>query len=175
MVDSMAKVSKSGLLSVLGTFDKQLRHKILLIAVGGTAMTLLGVKASTKDIDFNIPSRIDYNEFNRLYKRISPGVQIDYYGSNMVFSEVLPEDYIDMASDYKAGFKNIRIKILAPVDIVCSKISRSNDADLEDIETCIKAYKIKKPALIKRAKLYERAGSDKVFQDNLKSILATMF
>jgi hypothetical protein len=60
----MPKVSKRQLLSVLGSFDKQLDHKILLIAVGGTAMTLLGVKASTKDIDLNIPNRIDYNEFN---------------------------------------------------------------------------------------------------------------
>ena len=171
----MPRVSKRQLLSVLEPFDKQLSHKILLIAVGGTAMTLLGVKASTKDIDLNIPSRIDYNEFRRLYRKISPGVTIDYYGSNMVFSEVLPTDYTVKASDYKSSFKNIKIKILHPIDIVCSKISRSSDADMEDIESCIKAYKLKKSDVTRRAKLYSRAGSDEVFRSNLKAILENMF
>ncbi len=171
----MSRVSKSGLLSILEPFDEQLRHKILLIAVGGTAMTLLGIKASTKDIDFNIPNKTDYNEFHRLYKRIAPGVEIDHYGSNMVFSEVLPEGYINKASDYKTRFKNIKLKILHPLDIVCSKISRGSDADMEDIETCIKTFKLKKSSIMKRAKLFGRAGSDKMFRTNLAIILENFF
>lgn len=171
----MSRVTKSKLLSILEPFDEQLRHKILLIAVGGTAMTLLGVKASTKDVDFNIPNRTDYNEFHRLYKRIAPGVEIDHWGSNLVFSEVLPTDYIDKASDYKTSFKNIKLKILHPLDIVCSKISRSSDADMEDIETCIKTYKLKKNYVFKRAALYGRAGNDKIFRTNLSIILETLF
>jgi hypothetical protein len=171
----MSRSSKSKLLSILEPFDEQLQHKILLIAVGGTAMTLLGVKASTKDVDFNIPNKTDYNELHRLYKRIAPGVEIDHYGSNMVFSEVLPNDYIDKASDYKTSFKNIKLKVLHPLDIVCSKISRSSDADIEDIATCIKRYKLKKSDLTKRATLYERAGNDKVFSANLGIILETLF
>jgi len=171
----MKRVSKRQLLSVLESFDKRLSKKILLIAVGGTAMTLLGIKASTKDIDFNIPDKTDYNEFRRLYKRISPGVEIDYYGSNMVFSEVLPPDYTDKASDIMLRFKNIKIKVLNPIDIVCSKISRGNDADLEDIRDCIKVYKLKKSDVNKRAKLYSRAESDEMFRTNLKIILESMF
>ncbi|MCL5106250.1 MAG: hypothetical protein M1331_02550 [Candidatus Marsarchaeota archaeon] len=138
-------------------------------------MTLLGIKASTKDIDFNIPNKVDYNEFRRLYKKISPGVTIDYYPSDMVFSEVLLENYIDKASDYKSGFRNIKVKILHPLDFVCSKISRSNEADIEDIKSCIKAYNLKKNAIAKRAGLYVRAGSDEVFRSSLKIILRNLF
>ena len=171
----MTRVTKSKLLSILEPFDGQLHHKILLIAVGGTAMTLLGIKASTKDVDFNIPNRTDYNEFHRLYKRIVPGVEIDHWGSNLVFSEVLPADYIDKASDYKTSFKNIKLKILHPLDIMCSKISRSSDADIEDIETCIKTYKLKKNSITNRAKLYEQVGNDRIFSNNLAIILERFF
>ena len=44
----MLRIIKSELLLTLKSFDEQLNHKILLIAVGGTAMTLLGIKAFTK-------------------------------------------------------------------------------------------------------------------------------
>ncbi|MGC8571821.1 MAG: DUF6036 family nucleotidyltransferase [Candidatus Micrarchaeia archaeon] len=171
----MLEVSKIKLLSVLDAFDRQLLHKILLIAVGGTAMTLLGIKASTKDIDFNIPNKTDYNEFHKLYKKISPGVEIDYYPSNMIFSEALPEDYINKALDFKSNFSNIKIKILNPIDIVCSKISRSSESDIEDIEICIKTYNIKKKDIIERAKQYTRVGNNDIFNNNLKLILETFF
>ncbi len=175
MDDTMQKVSKERLLSVLDPFDKQLHSRILLIAVGGTAMTLLGIKASTKDIDFNIPGKTDFDEFNKLYRKIAPGVTIDYYGSNMVFSEALPKDYIAKASDYKSNFKNIALKVLDPIDIVCSKISRGSDADIEDIRDCIKIYKLKKNRVAVRSKQYSRAGSDRAFKANLKIILETLF
>ena len=56
----MVRVSKTELLGFLDLFDQELDKNIGLIAVGGTAMTLLGIKASTKDIDFNIPSKEDF-------------------------------------------------------------------------------------------------------------------
>ncbi len=174
-VDSMTRVSKTGLLSILYVFDERLPHKILLVAVGGTAMTMLGIKASTKDIDFNIPEKKDYEEFVRLYKAISPGVAIDYYPNNTVFTEVLPEDYLSIASDYKSNFENIRIKVLNPVDIVCSKISRCDEADIEDIKSCIEIYGLKKNEIATRAGLYARAGSDEIFQSNLNFILENLF
>ena len=171
----MSIVSKTGLLQILDAFDRRLSHKILLVAVGGTAMTMLGLKASTKDIDFNIPKRKDYEEFGRLYKIISPGVAIDYYPDNTVFTEVLPEDYLSIASDYESDLKNIKIKVLNPVDIVCSKISRSDEADIEDIKSCIKNYSLKRSVVAARAGLYARAGSDEIFQSNLKFILENLF
>ena len=70
----MARVSEKELLNFLDLFDQELDKNIVLIAVGGTAMTLLGLKASTKDIDFNIPLDEDLEEFERVKNKIKPGI-----------------------------------------------------------------------------------------------------
>ncbi len=171
----MARVSKKELLDFLGLFDQELDRDILLIAVGGTAMTLLGIKASTKDIDFNIPSDDDFKEFNRINDKIKPGVKIDSWSSNMIFSEILPKDYVKLTTEHKTSFKKIDVRVLSPMDIVCSKISRLNDPDAEDIRDCIKFASITKDHLIKRASQYSRAGSDYMFERNLKYIIERMF
>ena len=171
----MERVSKTDLLGFLDLFDQELKRSILLIAVGGTAMTLLGLKSSTKDVDFNIPSEEDYNEFKRIKEKIKPGITIDFWSSNTIFSEILPDNYVGNSTKYKASFKNIDVRILSPIDILCSKISRFNDADREDIKDCIKHAKITKSQLTKRAGQYSRAGSDDIFKQNLEYILENMF
>ena len=171
----MVGVSKKELLEFLDLFDQELDRDIVLIAVGSTAMTLLGLKASTKDIDFNIPSEDDFKEFNRINDKIKPGVKIDSWSSNMIFSEILPEDYVKSAIEYKTSFKKIDVRILSPIDIICSKISRFDEADMEDIRDCIKYANITKDHLTKRASQYSRVGSDDVFEQNLKYIMENMF
>lgn len=159
----------------LESFDEQLGRKIMLIAVGGTAMTLLGIKSSTKDIDFNIPSKGDYKEFRRLMDKIKPGVRIDCWPSNTIFSEVLPDDYTELAAKYRSGFSKIEVRILNPIDIACSKISRLYQDDVEDIKDCIEKFNITKKQLKERAQQFSQAGSGKVFNQNLKYILENMF
>ena len=48
----MYRLDKKLLLDILAEWNHFLRRKVHLIACGGTAMTLLGVKPSTKDVDF---------------------------------------------------------------------------------------------------------------------------
>ena len=45
------------LLDFLGEIDRELPRKIVMVAVGGTAMTLVDAKPSTIDVDFAIPGR----------------------------------------------------------------------------------------------------------------------
>ena len=49
------RLDKNRLLDILGNWNRFLKRKVHLIACGGTAMTLLGVKPSTKDVDFMAP------------------------------------------------------------------------------------------------------------------------
>ena len=42
------------LLDFLGEVDKELSRKIVVVAIGGTAMTLVKAKPSTIDVDFTI-------------------------------------------------------------------------------------------------------------------------
>lgn len=48
------------LLTILQGWNRFLKRKVHLVACGGTAMTLLGVKASTKDVDFMVPVASEY-------------------------------------------------------------------------------------------------------------------
>jgi hypothetical protein len=50
------RLDKKQLLDVLGEWNHFLKRRVHLIACGGTAMTLLDVKASTKDVDFMVPN-----------------------------------------------------------------------------------------------------------------------
>jgi len=58
-------ITKKDLLKWLEDIDAKLKNRITLIAVGGTAMTLLNLKESTIDVDFDI-SRENFNEFKKL-------------------------------------------------------------------------------------------------------------
>jgi hypothetical protein len=49
------RLNKQTLLDELNNWNSFLRRKIHLIACGGTALTLLNIKSSTKDADFMVP------------------------------------------------------------------------------------------------------------------------
>lgn len=50
------------LLDFLEEIDRELEKRITLVAVGGTALTLLGAKRSTIDVDFTVTAD-DYDEY----------------------------------------------------------------------------------------------------------------
>ena len=67
MIQNEYRLDKNELFDNLREWNRFLKRKVHLIACGGTAMTLLGVKASTKDVDFMIP---DIREYNYLTKQL---------------------------------------------------------------------------------------------------------
>lgn len=64
------------LFAFLGEVAKKLDREIQLVAVGGTAMTLLNLKPSTIDIDFTGP-RQDIEDFKRTEESLHHGFRID--------------------------------------------------------------------------------------------------
>jgi peroxiredoxin family protein len=64
------KIDKKALLEILEQWNRFLKRRVHLIACGGTAMTLLGVKASTKDVDFMIPRLAEYNYLINMLKKL---------------------------------------------------------------------------------------------------------
>jgi len=61
------RLGKEQLLDIMVEWNRFLKRRVHLIACGGTAMTLLGVKPSTKDVDFMIPN---IKEFTYLTKQL---------------------------------------------------------------------------------------------------------
>ncbi len=101
------------LLEFLEQVDKQLEKSIDIIAVGGTAMTLLKLKQSTIDIDFDF-SRNDIIVFEKALQKIPHGFKIDLYTDGMIFSQQLPEDYRSKAIPVKTLLYNTLNKDLLP-------------------------------------------------------------
>lgn len=64
------RLGKEELLDIMVEWNRFLKRKVHLIACGGTAMTLLGVKPSTKDIDFMVPNTKEYTYLVRQLKAL---------------------------------------------------------------------------------------------------------
>ncbi len=64
------RIGKDRLMSVMVQWNRYLKRKVHLIACGGTAMTFLGVKPSTKDIDFMVPKLKEHEYLINMLKDI---------------------------------------------------------------------------------------------------------
>lgn len=131
---------KSALLEFLEAINDDLTKKITLVAAGGTAMTLLDLKPSTIDIDFTIPA-LDRAEFELVLKNNPSGYRVDRWTDGYIYCQRLPEDYLEKSIKIKE-FSHIVLRALHPLDIVVTKIGRLNPRDIQDIEACIREYKL---------------------------------
>jgi len=170
-------LDKDRLFDFLDELDKELSKKgkkVTLVAVGGTAMTLLDLKPSTLDVDFTVPGE-DYSSVDLVLKLLSPGFKIDMWQDGAVFSQFLPQDYLVKSIEIKTDFNSLQLRALHPLDIIVTKIGRLNDRDLQDIEVCINQFGITKKEILDRAKQVQYAGNENVYQENLKFILKKFF
>lgn len=164
------ELDNTKLLDFLGEIDEELKMKIMIVAVGGTAMTLINAKPSTRDVDFTIPGEF-YGEFQRAMKDVPHGFVVQCWNDGAVFVNMLPDDYLKRSKPIKTGMKNIKLRVLHPVDIVVTKIGRLNERDVEDIESCIKKFRLKKEDIKKRAKQIGYVGSEESYKTNLGRVI----
>ena len=177
------RIDKQGLLDKLIIWDGFLRKPVHLIACGGTAMTLLGVKESTKDIDLVVP---EFSEYEYLVKTLK---QLGYKsvtgsgwarGDDFIF-ELFRGERVHttelLESPLKKG-NNIPIKELSHIylgalnyyDLIISKLFRGNTIDVED---CLALIKIKGPEIsIKDLKTrYHKTASFDVSEEKVNKNL----
>jgi hypothetical protein len=169
----MEQLDSKILLDFLGEVDKELRRSITLVAVGGTALTLLKVKASTIDVDFTIPSE-DYALFKEALNGIPHGFKVDCWKDGIVFSQILPDDYLKRSIPIRR-MKNVHLRALNPVDIVVTKIGRLDPRDKQDIETAIRRFDLRRSQVVKRAKQVEYVGREENYNVNLSYVLENFF
>ena len=168
------RIEKTGLMELLEAVDRELDKPIHVVAVGGTAMTLLGLKPSTIDIDFCLPGD-DAEEFKKALKSVPHGFRIDLFTDGMIFSQKLPEDYLERSIAIKTGLNKIRLSALHPVDIVVTKAGRLNERDLEDIASCIEKFKITKEQIEERSSEVEYVGREENYRDSIREIIRRFF
>jgi hypothetical protein len=139
------RANKEILLARLADWDSFLKKRVRLIACGGTALTLLNIKPSTKDIDFIVPDIGEYEylvrTLNQLGYECASGSGLRrgddfvfdlFRGSRVHTTELLesplePENHILIKE-----FSYIYLGVLNFHDLLISKLFRGTSADIED-------------------------------------------
>jgi hypothetical protein len=148
------QLDKNQLLEELLQWNAFLKKKVRLVACGGTAMTLLGVKSSTKDVDFMVP---DIGEHNYLikqlksldYKQISGSgwkreggiFQFDIFKGNRIHTtELMTSPLEPEGHTMIKEFSMVKLLILNDYDLISSKLMRGTSVDFEDCLALAKAH-----------------------------------
>lgn len=153
------EVQSNRLMDFLTTIDRYMTSKMDIVMVGGTALTLLGKKESTKDIDICFGTEKDMGNFVKVAERLGysmkqnrlagHGLLIDMYCRGYIFCVQLPDDYAEKAVEIRR-LEKIGISALSPEDIIITKTARLDERDLEDIGTVFSSFEIDKENLVSR-------------------------
>lgn len=149
------RLNKQTLTDLLGQWNAFLRRKVHLVACGGTALTLMDIKPSTKDVDFIVPVEQEYRYLIKTLKDLGYQQQTGSgwlkKGSLFVFDlfegqRIHTTDL--MASPLKKGnhmlfkeFSHLYIGILNFYDLIGSKLFRGTSVDFEDCLMLMKSRK----------------------------------
>lgn len=146
------RIDKQALLQRISAWDGFLKRKIHLIACGGTALTLLGVKASTKDIDLIVPEVNEYEYLIKILKQLGyktasgwgwsreDGFIFDLFrGKSVHTTELLESPLVEGNNIVVKEFDRIYLGILNYYDIIISKLFRSTAVDIEDCLLLVKS------------------------------------
>lgn len=148
------RLDKIRLLEILGEWNRFLKRKVHLIACGGTAMTLMGVKSSTKDIDFIAPRVGEHDYLTKQlkalgykqvtgsgWKRAGEGFQFDIFRGNCIHTtELLESSLEESRHSTLKEFSHLFIGILNDYDLIVSKLMRGTTVDYEDCLSLTEAH-----------------------------------
>ncbi len=151
------RLNKQILLDELGLWNRFIKRKVHLIACGGTALTLLDIKPSTKDIDFMVPIESEYKYLIKVLKdlgyeqKTGSGWQkkgdvfiYDIFLGNYIHTTELLKSPLEEGNHVLLKeFSYLYIGILNEYDLIASKLFRGTDVDFEDCLMLFKAHKDK--------------------------------
>ncbi|MCW8810974.1 MAG: hypothetical protein OQK64_08475 [Ignavibacteriaceae bacterium] len=149
------RLNKQTLTELLGQWNAFLRRKIHLIACGGTALTLMDIKPSTKDVDFIVPVEPEYRYLIKTLKDLGYKQQtgsgwhksgnlfvFDLFMGQRIHTTDLLESPLEKGNHtlFKE-FSHLYIGILNPYDLIASKLFRGTVVDFEDCLMLMKSRK----------------------------------
>lgn len=142
---SIYRLNKKELLKNLALWDGFLKRRIRLIACGGTAMTLLGIKDSTKDIDLIVPVESEHAYLIKVlselgYRNVTgrgwsrdDGFVFDLFPGKRVHTTELLESPLEKGNHALVKeYSHVYLGILNDYDIIISKLFRGTEVDHED-------------------------------------------
>ena len=146
------RIDKTGFLDRMSVWNSFLKRKVHLIACGGTALTLLGVKDTTKDIDLIVPDLAEYEYLLDTLKQLGyrsatgagwtrgDGFIFDLFRGKSVHSTELLDSPLDKGMHILIKeLSNIYLGALNYYDIIISKVFRGLSIDIDDCLALIKS------------------------------------
>lgn len=165
-MESHYRFTQDELFGVLDAWDKVIpgRGPIRLIACGGSALTLMGYKPSTKDIDFLVPVEKEYIRLTGFLKaagyeqtgayrwrRPAETLAFDLFMGKVVYQTELLSSPLEKNGNRRLWKgRKIYLGVLNPVDLMITKMFRGTQVDLEDCMTLFRHEAINRKALEKR-------------------------
>jgi len=165
---------------------KKLPRKIIVYAIGGTAMMFLGLKEATKDVDLVFTSEDDRKVFKESAKSLGfdeGDVKIVYGKKDNVpeminildsrldlfltkiITSTFSESMKERASEIHEFDKNLIIKIANPNDILVMKAVTSREKDREDILNIINNFNVNWDIIIKESENQIKLGNERAVLD----------
>jgi hypothetical protein len=149
------RIHKQQLLETLGQWNAFIKRKIHLIACGGTALTLMDVKFSTKDVDFMVPNMPEYQYLIRTlkdldykqvtgsgWKRKGEVFLFDLFpGKRIHTTELMESPLKECNHTLFKEFSYLYVGVLNDYDLIASKLFRGTNVDFEDCLMLVKAHK----------------------------------
>ncbi len=155
------RIDRENLLEELAGWNAFLKRRVHVIACGGTALTMLGIKASTKDIDFMVPDLAEHAYLVKTptdlgYRRVTgSGFSRDgrfifdlFRGNRIHTTELLDTPLRDGGHVLYKEFTYLYVGILNVYDLMISKLFRGTETDFED---CLALVTARQDAIILNA------------------------
>ena len=140
------RISGVDLLDTLENWDSLMNFRVRLIACGGTALTLLNIKESTKDIDLIVPETSEYDKLMKFLKALNyrfkgnglvheddPYFIYQFWCGNKIFTTDLLESPLKENKHILINrWTHIYLGALNLTDLIITKMFRGTPGDRED-------------------------------------------
>ena len=143
---SRYRIDSEYLILTLDNWDRLMRFHVRLIACGGTALTLMGIKESTKDVDFTVPVETEHDRLLKFLRDLGyqekgggwahpddPYFIFQFWRGNRVFTTNLLNPPLEAGRHVMIkNWHHIYLGALNLVDLITTKMFLGTSVDIED-------------------------------------------
>lgn len=158
------RITSDRLLDTLDNWDRLMNFGVQLIACGGTALTLLDLKESTKDIDLVVPVVTEYEKLIKFLSTIGysekgggwahpddPLFLYQFWCGKRVFTTELLDSPLDAGKHIVIKeWPHIYLGALNLIDLIITKMFRGTGLDVDDCITVFETRQVNAEELFER-------------------------
>jgi len=164
VIASKYRITASELLQTIENWEHLIDFKVNLIGCGGTALTLLEIKDSTKDIDFIVPISKERERLMKFLRSLGyeekggglahpddPYFLYQFWVGNRVFTTDLLDPPLNPGRNIPIKkWRHIYLGALNLQDLIITKMFRGMQVDVDDCVAAFARFEVDPEELLKR-------------------------